>query len=150
MVTREFQPTDADGCLAVFDSNTPTYFLPHERADYEDFLSTPAGRYFVVESGTGEIVACGGYALEAAATAVLIYGMVHAALHRQSLGTRLLRERLDRIREEPGVDSVIINTTQLTEGFFAKSGFQTDAVTPDRYAPGLHGVRMSLNLRFTR
>jgi hypothetical protein len=146
MVIREFQPGDSAGCLAVFDSNTPTYFRPHEREDYEQFLSQLPGPYLVVVSDAGEVLACGGYGRDSDTTAVLTYGMVRADRHGQSLGTRLLEERLRRITTESDVPRVIVNTTQLTEGFFARFGFQTEAVTPDRYAPGLHGVRMSLQL----
>ena len=146
MVVREFSPLDAEGCLAIFESNTPTYFLPYEREDYEQFLAKLPGAYLIVESEAGRILACGGYAQDNETTAVLTYGMVHADHHRQSLGTRLLEERLERIRREFEVMKVVVNTTQLTEGFFARFGFQTEIVTPDQYAPGLHGVRMSLGL----
>lgn len=146
MLIREFQPGDTADCLAVFDSNTPTYFRPHERADYEHFLAAPPGPYFVVESDSGEVLACGGYVQDCETTAVLTYGMVRADHHGQSLGTRLLQERLQSISRELDVPIVTVNTTQLTEGFFARFGFQTESVTPDRYAPGLHGVHMSLQL----
>lgn len=146
MKIRDFRSSDVPGCLAVFDSNVPTYFRPHEREAYERFLAEPPGRYLVMESASGEIVACGGFAKNSDTTAVLTYGMVHARRHRQSLGSRLLRTRLERIRDELNVQRVMVNTSQFTEGFFARFGFQTEAVTHDQYAPGLHCVRMSLRL----
>ena len=146
MEIRDFRSSDVPGCLAVFDSNVPRYFRPHERETYERFLAEPPGKYFVMEAESGEIVACGGYGQNSDTTAVLTYGMVHARHHRQSLGSRLLRTRLERIREELNVQRVIVNTSQFTEGFFARFGFQTEAVTHDYYAPGLHCVRMSFGL----
>ena len=147
MVVREFDRTDVDDCLAVFDSNTPRYFKPHERTQYEQFLANLPGTYLIVVSDEGVIVGCGGYAQDSDTTAVLTFGMVHAQYHRQSIGTRLLEERLDRIRRQFDVPKVVVNTTQLTEGFFARFGFQTETVTPDQYAPGLDGVRMCLRLQ---
>ncbi len=140
------QPVTRDGrrnCVSNY------YFCatPHEREDYQRFLVKLPGTYLVVESDAGRILACGGYAQDSETTAVLTYGMVHADHHRQSIGTVLLQERLKRIRKHLDVPKVVVNTTQLTEGFFVQFGFQTEIVTPDQYAPGLHGVRMWLGLR---
>lgn len=146
MRIREFRSDDVDGCLDVFDSNTPTYFRPHERADFERFLAELPGPYLVVESHSGRILACGGYARDSASTAVLTYGMVHADSQHQHIGTRLLEERLNGVRACRNVSAVIINTTQLTEGFFARFGFRTESIALNHYAPGLHGVRMVLRL----
>ena len=138
-VIRAYRAADRDACLALFDGNTPGFFAPSERADFVRFLERHAAEWaFQVIERDGHIVACGGFAVGAdASTAHLCWGMVENGLHRQGLGRRLTQARLHAAAEMPGVAQVHLDTSQHSEGFYARLGFQTERVTVDGYGPGL-------------
>ncbi|HYJ80835.1 MAG TPA: GNAT family N-acetyltransferase [Longimicrobiaceae bacterium] len=146
MRVRDYTPADRSACLAVFDSNVPEFFVPPEREGLGAFLDALPGPYLVVEDDAGVMVGCGGYAINADATADLCWGMVVRELHGTGLGRLLLRARLDRIRADPAVAAVALNTSQHTRGFYERLGFVTEQVLPDGYAPGLDRCDMRLTL----
>ena len=48
MITiRPYAPPDRAACLHLFDTNTPVYFAPNERADYEEFLNNVPAAYYL-------------------------------------------------------------------------------------------------------
>ncbi len=143
---RPYTPADETDCLALFDSNTPKYFGSAERPDFENFLKRLPCPFFVVES-EGLVIACGGYCAEQKTEKiVLAWGMVRSDLHRQGIGTFLLQERLKAIFRENPSAQIIIDTSQHSQSFFARFGFQQTGFTPNYYAPGLHRVDMELEL----
>ncbi|MBE1298483.1 MAG: GNAT family N-acetyltransferase [Alteromonadaceae bacterium] len=144
---RDFHSVDFDACLALFDSNVPTYFSEVERQDFIDFLLDLPGPYLVVKDSKGEIVACGGFAfVQESHSADLCWGMVEQTHHKRGLGLALLNARLERIRQHPAITHVNLNTCQKTEAFFKRVGFVTQQVTKDGFAPGLHRHDMTLSL----
>ena len=75
MDVRAYSPDDLAQCLAVFDSNVPSFFDIRERAAFESFLDRIPGQYVILEH-EGAIVGCGGWAPEADARLVRLQGMV--------------------------------------------------------------------------
>lgn len=63
MRLRPYTPVDRDACLHLFDTNVGDFFVEEERAGFEEFLDGLPGPYFVGEED-GEVVACGGYAVD--------------------------------------------------------------------------------------
>lgn len=144
---RDFHSVDFDACLALFDSNVPTYFSELERQDFIDFLLDLPGPYLVVESSDNEIVACGGFAfVQESHSADLCWGMVKQAHHKQGLGLALLNARLNRIKQHPATTHVNLNTCQKTQEFYQRVGFVTHNTIQDGFAPGLHRYDMTLSL----
>jgi|SRR5450631_781356 len=132
---RDFKPADREACLAVFDSNTPEYYHPSERAMFAAFVDSghylparlyklggPAGHLYVVETG-GELVACGGWYLDGA-LANLSFGTVHRSRHRQGIGRVLLEARLEAIRVDRRAAGVRIRTTPSVQGFYERALFE--------------------------
>lgn len=140
---RDYRPEDLQGCLAVFDTNVPAYFRPHEREEFEAFLQALPGPYLVLENEAGQVVGCGGYAVVAEdGRADLCWGMIRADQQRGGLGRRLTEARLRSAAADPAVRTVAINTSQHTVGFYERLGFRTVEVVPDGYAPGLDRCEM--------
>ena len=150
LIAREYRPGDLRQVLRVFDSNVPEFFVPGERQAFEAFLAELPGPYFVIEQPPGDIVACGGYAIvPEERRADLCWGMVHHAHHRRGIGGHLTRLRLDAAREDPRVDSLILNTSQHTRGFYEKLGFVVEKHVIDGFAPGLDRCDMRLSFTVT-
>ncbi|GMR14330.1 MAG: GNAT family N-acetyltransferase [Gemmatimonadota bacterium] len=147
MQFRDYTPNDRAACIAIFDTNVGDYFVDGERQEFAEFLISPPGPYLVLETGSGEVVGCGGYALrEGGKTADLCWGMIARTHHRKGLGRMLTEERLGRIEREPDVLSVVLGTSQHTTGFYEGLGFVVEANVPDGYAPGIDRCDMRLRL----
>jgi GNAT superfamily N-acetyltransferase len=146
MEIRPYRPEDAPACLAIFDSNTPTFFLPSERNEFVTFLAEPDGTY-LVGIADDVLVACGGYwPLPHAPVAALTWGMIHRDRHRQGLGRQLLEYRLAALRQHPGLIAAVLQTSQHSATFFTRAGFVVEEVRPDGYGPGLDEYRLRLPL----
>ncbi|HEY0735231.1 MAG TPA: GNAT family N-acetyltransferase [Herpetosiphonaceae bacterium] len=149
MHIRSYQPGDKATCLEVCSSNVPTFFAVHEHAEFATFLDSlpDAGHYLVVESAQRAIVGCGGYFLKPERMiASLMWGMVHRDYHGQGLGRALLLARLCAICEERQAQTVELDTSQHSYGFFATVGFQITRIQRDYYTPGLDRYDMQLPL----
>jgi ribosomal protein S18 acetylase RimI-like enzyme len=148
LTARPYRRDDRAACLALFDGNTPRFFDESERAGFAGFLDDQALRwpYQVIEQG-GRVVACGGHAVEPDGISVaLCWGMVENGLHGQGVGRALTEARIAAARATPGIRRVILNTSQHTQGFYARFGFVAETVTPDGYAPGIDRWDMALKL----
>lgn len=145
--SREYQPEDLAGVLAVFDSNVPEFFTTPERGAFEEFLGNLPGPYFVVEYDDS-IVGCGGYAVVLdESKADLCWGMVARALHGRGIGRFLTELRINAARSDPRLSMVILNTSQHTEAFYERMGFVTEKFSKNGFAPGLDRCDMRLVLR---
>lgn len=144
--SRPYQAEDYDRCIEIFMSNTPHYFGVEETEEFRQFLETLPCAYFVATQND-EIVACGGYGYHGKKeVVVLCWSMVHAELHKQGLGEFMLIERLRQIFTDFGETVVQIDTSQHSQGFFERYGFQAKEVTENYFAPGLHRVEMEIQL----
>lgn len=147
MKLRDYTPKDRAACIAVFDTNMGEYFADEEREEFADFLHELPGPYFVLETESGEVVGCGGYAVrEDGETVDLCWGMVTRSRHRKGLGRVLTEERLRRIEKVPTARSVLLGTSQLTVGFYERMGFVLEAHAPDGFGPGIDRCDMRLRL----
>jgi len=149
ILSRRYRPGDRTACLAIFDSNTPPFFAPEERAEFGRFLETleRAGWPYLVLTRAGRVVACGGLIVEAEPSrASFTWGMVDRAHHGQGLGTRLTQARLALARELPGIAELVLATSQHSRGFYEGIGFTAQCLTPDGFGPGLDRWDMILRL----
>ena len=134
MILRPYTASDLPACLALFDSNVPTYFHPAERAYFEDALRTPGclpprlrggaepiGWFYVVVDGK-DVTGCGGWFLDGD-VAALNWGIVRGTLHRKGIGRFLLEERLALIRSDGRARTVRVRTSRPVQGFFERAGF---------------------------
>lgn len=149
IVSRPYMPDDFCACLAIFDSNVPTFFAHEERTDFYQFLGSinAKDRPYLVLICKGSVIACGGLVAETEKRqAGLAWGMVDRAFHGRGLGTSLTKARLALARATPNIAEVMLETSQHTRGFYERFGFTASKVKPDGFAPGLDRVDMTLRL----
>jgi ribosomal-protein-alanine N-acetyltransferase len=149
MLIRPFEARDKAACLAIFDSNTPKYFAPHERDEFIEFLNEPECTYFVIADGA-EILGCGGYWVsDDGSRAIMCWGMVANDKHSTGLGKWLLLYRWKIICEVAPGALLEINTSQHTYGFFEKLGLMVTTITQNGYGEGIDRYDMRLKLNAT-
>ena len=110
---------------------------------FESFLKNEklTENFYVVAEGV-TIVSCGGFEMTAPHQMDLNWGMVHRDFHRQGYGSALLRYRLERIRELLGEVTIRVETSQHSQGFFEKHGFETKETRLDGFGPNIDYVLM--------
>lgn len=145
MKIRNYTSSDLESVIAVFRSNIPNYFGPGEEHGLRDFLlNLHCGGYFVGEA-SGEIVACGGIALNANKTVSLCWGMVRKDHLGTGLGRQITEFRItESVQKFPGL-SLVTSTSQHTEGFYERFGFRTVERIADGFGEGLDNCRMRLD-----
>ena len=148
----ELQPytaLDREQCLAIFESNLPTFFAPEEENKFGNFLDdypTDPADYFVLK-WKGELVGCGGFWLERErARATLLWGMIRRERQRQGFGSYLLLARLQTIGLQAADCTVLIDTSQHSYPFYARFGFDIQQINENYYSSGLHRYDMALQL----
>jgi predicted GNAT family N-acyltransferase len=133
-------------CLEIFESNQPRYFAEEEKSGFLEWLDghTDDNPYFVVKDND-EAIACGGIFLDAERNeAGLAWGMVHGRHHKRGYGKQFTLYRLALLRETwPDVVHKI-ETSQHTEGFYAKMGFRTVKTEKNGFADGIDKYTMHL------
>lgn len=133
-----YTSADRESCLAVFDSNVPRFFASDERELFATFLDRFKVTYLVLCNTAGAVIGCGGMAVRPdGRTAILRWGMIHAAQQRRELGRGLTVARLRLAVADPAVEQIILYTTGMTAGFYRTLDFTDTEVLPDHYAPGL-------------
>ena len=135
-------------CLAIFDGNLPKFFAPEERAEFSAFLDLVevGGHPYLVAHQGGALVACGGLWIDAPKRqARLAWGMVAREAHGQGIGRALTRARLQMAVSTPNIDSIGLETSQHTFGFYEKLGFRTTKITPNGFGAGLDCYAMALD-----
>lgn len=144
---RPYHPADRESCLAVFDSNVPRFFAPDERDLFATFLERFKATYLVLCDTDGAVIGCGGIAVRPdGRTAILRWGMVHAARQRRGLGRTLTVARLRLAVADPTVEQIVLYTTGMTAGFYRTLGFADTEILPNHYGPGLDRHTMAATI----
>jgi N-acetylglutamate synthase-like GNAT family acetyltransferase len=130
----------------------PLYFAEQELPLFTAFLNRDVlerGPYSVILKDKA-IVGCGGIALNKPTKytdephVIMTWGMVHQDLHKQRLGTDLLKHRIQQARELYPNVKIALGTTQHTFPFFEKYGFKTVFFEKDHWAKDLDLYQMEL------
>lgn len=134
-------------CTEIFRSNEPLYFAEAELPGFLEWLDdyTDDNPYFVMKEN-GETIACGGIFLDAEKNeAGLAWGMVHHRHHKKGYGQQFTLYRLALLLETWPMAVITIETSQHTEGFYARMGFRTTAIEKNGFAEGIDKYFMQLN-----
>ena len=133
---RAYRPSDKDAVMDLIELNIPAYFAPAERADLSRYLDDERELYYVVLFD-GSPVACGGINFaENGTVGKISWDIVHPAHQGKSLGTRLLRYRIEKLKSRSNVRRITVRTSQQAYGFYQKQGFVLKKVEKDYWAEG--------------
>ena len=141
---KAYQNANKARLLELLALNTPQYFAPEEAADFAYYLDNEVDDYYVVLEGDS-IIACGGinYFREQN-KAHISWDMVHPDYQGKGIGKLLLQHRLSLLHKEPGIEKIIVNTSQFAEQFYARQGFNTLSDEKVYWAEGIHLLHMEL------
>jgi len=151
---REYTSSDKEKCLAIFESNCPTFFDVAERdmfinwldhqEDHQAIYKSPTytnsekDAYYVVEDPVNGIIGCGGlYILKNEKEARLAWGMIHRDFHRMGYGTALYHYRKEMIQKDWPDHILTLGTSQHTFSFYQKVGMKVVATIKSGYGPDL-------------
>lgn len=131
-----YDPKQIDLLLALFYKNCPTYFAEEELQDFTHYLQEETEDYYVIKVYE-TIVGCGGINYEKGdKIGIISWDMIDPSYHAKGLGSKLLQYRLNRLQNNPAIESIIVRTSQLTYLFYEKNGFQTVRTEKDYWAQG--------------
>ena len=140
----EYTPEHLNHVVEIFRSNIPKYFGPGEEPGLRNFLVDSRGSNYFVGELNGEVVGCGGVALNENQTVSLCWGMVRADHLGTGLGRVLTEFRIAKAREIFGPLPLFISTSQHTQGFYEKFGFRLTRHEKDGFGPGIDICEMIL------
>lgn len=137
MTIRPYQPADQEMLLRLFTKNTPAAFGINEIGDYADFLKTNTDPYFVAEQDNRVVGACGHYIRPDGTTARIVWIFTDPDIKGMGVGSTLLTYNLDKIYQQPAIQAIECQTSQVAYRFFERFGFVVQRTEPDYWAPGL-------------
>ncbi|PTX22732.1 N-acetylglutamate synthase-like GNAT family acetyltransferase [Pontibacter mucosus] len=143
---RPYTPADKAQLLYLLRLNIPTYFAPEEESDFAGYLEKEVEDYFVVEEA-GELLGAGGvnYFPEEG-VARISWDVIHPNHQGKGIGSRLLQHRINILKAKPGINTVIVRTTQLVYRFYEKQGFALEKTEKDFWAKGFDLYQLRLPL----
>lgn len=130
--------------IEAFDLNTPTYFDPKEKVDFENFLNQKPTHYYVAEI-SGSAVGCCGYNIDYDnLTGQISWVLFHPSYQGKGVGKKLVNFCLDKLDESKKLEKYVVRTSQLAFKFFSKFGFKTEFIDENYWGEGLDLYYMSL------
>lgn len=146
-VIRPYTPADKNCLLELIRLNTPGYFALPEEAEYKTYLEKELEDYFVAESN-GMIIGGGGINyFPTSHEARISWDMVHPSFHGKGIGKQLTLHRIDIIKTDPSIRTIVVRTSQLAYQFYEKIGFVLDKIEKDFWAKGFDLCLMRMVVR---
>ena len=143
---RPYTPSDKEQLIALLRLNTPAYFDTTEEAGFITYLDNELEDYFVVEEGNS-IIGSGGINYEDNhQTAIISWDIIHPKHQGKGIGKKLITHRINKIKENLKTNLIVVRTSQLTDKFYEKMGFDLEFVKKDYWAKGFDLYQMTHNL----
>lgn len=139
---RVYKATDQPRLLELLRLNTPDYFAPEEEADFIRYLGIHQEEHFVWEEDDRLLACGGGNWYPDSDDGRVAWFIVDPDTQGRGIGMKILQYCLDHLRTNPKTDKIIVRTSQMAEGFFARAGFKTVRREKDYWAPGFDLVEM--------
>lgn len=133
---KPYQTSHKEAVLQLLRLNTPQFFDPSEEADFVHYLDNELEDYFIIEQA-GQVVGCGGINyLLADKTARISWDMLHPEAQGKGLGAQLVQHRIEHIKTQPEIETIVVRTSQLAYKFYQKCGFALQEISKDYWAKG--------------
>ena len=133
---REYSILDKPDVMNLIRLNTPKYFAPDEEADLSNYLDNERELYFVLLFD-GEIVGCGGINFaDNNTTGKISWDILHPDHQGKSLGTKLLKYRIEKLKSIESIKRITVRTSQVAYRFYEKQGFELNQIVKDFWASG--------------
>lgn len=116
--------------------NTPKFFAVDEEEDLKKYLETERELYYVLLYDE-KIVGCGGINFSDDKTIGKIsWDIFHPDYQGNSLGTKLLKHRIEKLRSIDSIQKITVRTSQVAYKFYEKQGFELIEIIKDYWAEG--------------
>jgi ribosomal protein S18 acetylase RimI-like enzyme len=147
LLIRQYKNNDQEAVLNLLRLNTARYFSPEEESDLLYYLENEIEQYFVLEINR-QIVGSGGFNFtDNQTTGIISWDIVHPDFQGRSLGSTLLKYRLERLQQMKTIQKIIVRTSQLVYLFYEKGGFQLMKIEEDYWAKGFHLYQMEYHTK---
>ena len=144
---RSYLKKDEQEVITLLRLNSPKYFDPSEEKDFIDYLNKFSDNYFVFLE-KNKIIACGGFNFfENKTQARISWDIVHPDFHGKGIGKKLTLFRINEIKKEPTLQTIIVRTSQLAYQFYGKLGFELKEIKKDFWALGFDLYLMELPIK---
>lgn len=143
---RPFIDSDRIRLIEILQLNVPDNFAPSEVADFQSYIQSNGDTYFVIEKDTKIVGGFGYLLLEKSSEAAIKWIFTHPEYTGTGLGRMAVEHCLELFRSRFGVETVMVDTSQLACKFFSKFGFSVILEEKDYWAKGFDLVRMKLKL----
>ena len=139
---REYEPKDKNEVINLIRLNTPEYFSVEEEDDLNKYLETERELYYVLLYEQ-KIVGCGGINFaDNNTTGKISWDILHPDYQGKSLGTKLLKHRIDKLNSIEGIQKITVRTSQVAYKFYEKQGFELFEIKKDYWTEGFDMYNM--------
>ncbi|MBS1571198.1 MAG: GNAT family N-acetyltransferase [Bacteroidetes bacterium] len=146
---RAYENNDLPQVLHLIELNTPAYFAPEEIDDFKKYLATERELYYIILIDH-KIVGCGGINFDNEyLSAKISWDIIHPDYHGKSFGKKLLNFRIEKLITMKSIKEITVRTSQLTNHFYEKQGFELFEIIKDYWAKGydLYNMKYSLDYK---
>lgn len=134
---RPFTPADENALIGIFQLNVPQYFDPKEIEDFREYLSRRSDTYLTIEHN-GRIAGGAGYDINTAHhSGSITWIFFHPDAAGHGLGKEVVAYCMKIFNADPGIEKLVVTTSQLAWKFFEKCGYQLIRTEKDYWGKGL-------------
>tara|TARA_B110000263_G_C15260293_1_gene488508 strand:+ start:878 stop:1327 length:450 start_codon:yes stop_codon:yes gene_type:complete len=140
-----YNESNFEACLSLFDKNCPKFFAVNERNDYIHYLKSKPPDYKIIFSNK-EIIAAFGFKIDTALNRARLSWIIVAPLSKNNgIGTEIM-ENIKKIALINKLFTIDIAASHLSAPFFKKFGAIEIKIIEDGWGKGMHRVNMKLKL----
>lgn len=141
---RAYETKDKDELIHLLRLNTPQFFAESEEEDFIRYLESERELFYVLLYEQ-KLLGCGGINFEKGKTIGKIsWGIIHPDYQRKSLGTKLLKHRIDILKSMDTIQKIRVRTSQTAYKFYEKHGFELVEIKQDYWAEGFDMYSMAM------
>ena len=144
---RPYQPSDKEALFKILRLHTPEFFDPSEEEDFRNYLDNELDQYFVVEEND-QVIGGGGFnrGFDEGSSARISWDLIHPDYRGKGIGSDLLNFRIDKLRQINSLEKIVVRTTQLSNPFYHRGGFELKSVEEDFWADGYDLYLMEMSI----